>query len=60
MSNDAAYKVKSQRALRAYMVLIDTADWIKGELRGPLESFDVTLGEFRVLEILNREREPCR
>ncbi|HEX4076896.1 MAG TPA: MarR family transcriptional regulator, partial [Candidatus Acidoferrales bacterium] len=38
-----------------YMVLIDTADWIKGELRGPLDSFDVTLGEFRVMEILDRE-----
>ncbi|HEX4075087.1 MAG TPA: hypothetical protein VHX49_06790, partial [Candidatus Acidoferrales bacterium] len=55
MPHYSAYRAKAQRAFRAYMVLIDTADWIKGELRGPLDSFDVTLGEFRVMEILDRE-----
>lgn len=55
MSEYEAYRTKVQRAFRAYMVLIDTADWIKGELRGPLDSFDVTMSEFRVMEILNRE-----
>ncbi|HUA01921.1 MAG TPA: MarR family transcriptional regulator [Candidatus Aquilonibacter sp.] len=46
---------KTQRAFRAYVDLIDAADWLKGELRAPLESFDLTMGEFRVLELLNRE-----
>ena len=55
MADYEAHEKKVQRAFRAYMVLIDTADWIRGELRGPLDSFDVTMGEFRVMEILNRE-----
>lgn len=55
MAEYEAHEKKVQRAFRAYMVLIDTADWIKGELRGPLDSFDVTMAEFRVMEILNRE-----
>jgi DNA-binding MarR family transcriptional regulator len=46
---------KTQRAFRAYMDLLDTADWIKGELRGPLMSFDLAMGEFRLLELLYRE-----
>jgi DNA-binding MarR family transcriptional regulator len=37
------------------MDLIDTAEWLKNELRPPLESFDITLGEFRTLELLNRK-----
>jgi hypothetical protein len=41
--------------MQAYMDLFDTADWLKGELRVPLESFDLTVGEFRLLELLNRE-----
>jgi DNA-binding MarR family transcriptional regulator len=55
MPDYPARREKTQRAFRAYTVLIDTADWIKGELRAPLESFDLTMGEFRVLEMLNRE-----
>jgi len=46
---------KTQRAFRAYLDLIDAAEWLKGELRVPLESFDLTMGEFRVLELLNGE-----
>ena len=46
---------KTQRAFRAYMDLLDTADWIKGELRGPLISFDLAMGEFRLMELLYRE-----
>jgi DNA-binding MarR family transcriptional regulator len=46
---------KTRRAFRAYVDLIDAAEWLKGELRVPLESFDLTMGEFRVLELLNRE-----
>jgi len=37
------------------MDLIDTAEWLKNELRLPLDSFDITLGEFRTLELLNRK-----
>ena len=46
---------KTQRAFRAYVDLMDTGDWIKGELRGPLMSFDLAMGEFRLLELLYRE-----
>jgi len=46
---------KTQRAFRAYVDLMDTGDWIKGELRGPLMSFDLAMGEFRLLELLFRE-----
>jgi MarR family 2-MHQ and catechol resistance regulon transcriptional repressor len=46
---------KTQRAFRAYMDLLDTAEWIRGELRGPLMSFDLAMGEFRLLELLYRE-----
>jgi DNA-binding MarR family transcriptional regulator len=41
--------------MQAYMDLIDAASWLRGELHAPLESFGLTLGEFRVLELLNRE-----
>lgn len=37
------------------MSLIDTADWLRKELRVPLESFDLTMGELRLLELLNRQ-----
>ena len=40
--------------MEAYMEMIDTADWLKGELRVPLESFDLTMGELRLLELLDR------
>ncbi|HEX4001714.1 MAG TPA: MarR family transcriptional regulator [Candidatus Acidoferrales bacterium] len=46
---------KTERAFRAYVDLIDAGEWLKGELRVPLESVDLTMGEFRVLELLNRE-----
>jgi len=46
---------KARRAFRAYVDLIDAAEWLKGELRVPLESFDLTMGEFRILELLERE-----
>jgi len=40
--------------MEAYMEMIDTADWLKSELRVPLESFDLTMGELRLLELLDR------
>jgi len=55
MPHYPTHKEKTQRAFRAYVDLIDTADWLKSELRGPLESFDVTMGEFRFLDLLYRE-----
>ncbi|HTX15242.1 MAG TPA: MarR family transcriptional regulator [Candidatus Baltobacteraceae bacterium] len=55
MSNYVSHKQKTQRAFRAYLDLLDTAEWIKGELRGPLASFDLTMGEFRLLELLYDE-----
>ena len=48
-------KQKTQRAFRACMVLLDTAEWMKSELRGLLELFDLTMREFRLLEVLYRE-----
>jgi len=55
MRNYPTQGEKTQRAFRAYVDLIDAAEWLKGELRVPLEAFDLTMGEFRVLELLNRE-----
>jgi MarR family transcriptional regulator, 2-MHQ and catechol-resistance regulon repressor len=55
MRNYPTQGEKTRRAFRAYVDLIDAAEWLKGELRVPLESFDLTMGEFRVLELLQRE-----
>ena len=55
MSHYPTQKEKTQRAMQAYMDLIDTADWLRGELRVPLQAFDLTMGEFRLLEMLLRE-----
>ncbi len=46
---------KTDRAFRAYLELLDAAEWLKGELRVPLASFDVTLPELRVLHLLHTE-----
>jgi DNA-binding MarR family transcriptional regulator len=48
-------KEKTQKAFRAYLDLMDTADWLKAELHAPLEAFDLTMPGFRLLELLNRE-----
>jgi MarR family transcriptional regulator, 2-MHQ and catechol-resistance regulon repressor len=55
MINPAAQKQKTARALQACIVLIDTAEWMKSELRAPLGLFDLTMREFRLLELLYRE-----
>ena len=55
MRHYATQREKTWRAVQAVMDLIDTAEWLKNELRLPLESFDVTLGEFRTLELLSRK-----
>lgn len=55
MAHYLSPKKRTERALRGYTELLDTADWLKGEVRAPLESFELTLTEFRLLEVLYRE-----
>jgi DNA-binding MarR family transcriptional regulator len=55
MSRWPSQKDKTVRAFQAFLDVMDTADWFKNELRGPLESFDLTMGGFRLLEMLYRE-----
>ncbi len=55
MAQQPTPKDKTVRAFRAYTELLDAAEWFKGELRGPLTSFDLTMSEFRLLELLYRE-----
>ena len=55
MSHRPTQKEKSIRAFQAFLDVMDTADWFKNELRGPLELFDLTMGGFRLLEMLYRE-----
>lgn len=55
MSRWPGQKEKTVRAFQAFLNVLDTADWLKNELRGPLESFDLSMPGFRVLEMLYRE-----
>jgi DNA-binding MarR family transcriptional regulator len=55
MSRQPSQRDKTQRALRTYLDLIDTAAWLKREMRAPLDFFDLTFEGFRVLEMLYRE-----
>ncbi|MGO9591859.1 MAG: MarR family winged helix-turn-helix transcriptional regulator [Candidatus Acidiferrales bacterium] len=55
MSRQPSQKDKTQRAFRTYLDLIDTATWLKREMRAPLDFFDLTFEGFRVLEMLYRE-----
>jgi DNA-binding MarR family transcriptional regulator len=55
MSRWPSQKEKTVRAFQAFLNVMDTAEWFKNELRGPLESFDLTMPGFRVLEMLYRE-----
>jgi len=55
MERRPTQKEKTQRAFRVYLDLLDTAEWLKGYMRGPLEAFDLTMGGFRLLELLYRE-----
>jgi len=48
-------KEKTRLAYRAYTDLVDTADWIRGELRAQLEAFGLTWEGFRLLGALYRE-----
>jgi DNA-binding MarR family transcriptional regulator len=49
------HRERTQRTYRAYVDLVDTAKWIENELRAPRWSFDLTMGEFRLLELFYRE-----
>jgi DNA-binding MarR family transcriptional regulator len=44
----------TQRSFRVYLEFLDTADWFRGEASRQLESFDMTLMDFRILEVLHR------
>jgi MarR family 2-MHQ and catechol resistance regulon transcriptional repressor len=55
MGERPTQREKTQRAFRAYVDLLDTAEWMRSYMRGPLESFDLTMGGFRLLEMLYRE-----
>jgi DNA-binding MarR family transcriptional regulator len=55
MRHYATHREKTRRAMQGCLDLIDTAEWLKSELRPPLDSFDLTFGEFRLLELLNRK-----
>jgi len=55
MKGRTTAREKTERALRAYLELLDTAQWFEARLRGPLESFDLTMAGFRLLELLDRE-----
>ena len=46
---------KTKRAFGAYLDLVDTADWIRKELAGPLAAFGLTMNEFRLLAMLYRD-----
>ena len=55
MPRQPSYKEKTVRAFQAFLNVMDTADWFKNELRGLLQSFDLKMPGFRVLEMLYRE-----
>ena len=38
-----AQRVKTNRAFRAYIDLMDAADWLRGEMTRQLASFDLTM-----------------
>jgi DNA-binding MarR family transcriptional regulator len=46
---------RKRKAFSVYLELLDTADWIRRQLRAQLESFDLTIEGFRVLEMIHRE-----
>jgi hypothetical protein len=46
---------KTARSFRAYVELLDAAEYMKAKLRFQLESFDLTMQGFRLLEMLYRE-----
>jgi DNA-binding MarR family transcriptional regulator len=45
---------KTVRAFDAYIDLMDAADWIRDEMSGQLDSWDLSIMQFRVLERIYR------
>ena len=43
---DLARHVKTNRAFRAYIDLMDAADWLRGEMSDQLATFDLTMMQF--------------
>lgn len=56
MAQRPRQKEKTSRAWAAYLELVDAADSIRRKLRSPLESFRLTMGEFRLLLTLYPNR----
>jgi DNA-binding MarR family transcriptional regulator len=48
------HREKTLRAFRAYLGLLDASEWIRGETRGQLEGFGLTIRGFRVMDMLYR------
>jgi DNA-binding MarR family transcriptional regulator len=48
-------RARTSRAFRAYVDLIDTAEWLRERMSRQLETFDMTMMEFRVLETLHNK-----
>jgi hypothetical protein len=46
---------KTLRAFRTFLDLLDTAELLRSQLRGPLEAFGLTIPGFRLLEMLYRD-----
>lgn len=55
MSHYPTPRERAKRAFGAYMEVLETADWLKGQLHGPLLLYDLSMGDFRLLEMLHRE-----
>jgi MarR family 2-MHQ and catechol resistance regulon transcriptional repressor len=48
------HKTRTLRAYGAYLDLLHAAEWMGGWMRGQLETFDVTMGGFLLLEMVYR------
>jgi DNA-binding MarR family transcriptional regulator len=46
---------KTHRAYRAYLNILDTADWLRAHLRGQIDCFGLTEPGFRLLEMIYQE-----
>lgn len=55
LAHKPSQKEKTLKAFATYLDLLDTADWMRREMSAQLESFDMTMGDFRMLELLQRE-----
>jgi len=48
-------QIKTKRAYRTALDLIETGDWLRGKLARQLENFDLTWMQFRVLDVMYHE-----